>query len=142
MQETNIDSMLNADLSGVDTDFPVLQAGVVSCIIAECALGESKEKKTPGIIMKLTTTQPTVTTSGVTKSAGFPIRHTIWLNASEKFDPKQNLAQLKLAVFGTKEGAFGDPSLYVGKPVVVRLAIEASEEYGNQNRVKAFVKAA
>lgn len=142
MQETtqSIDSMLNADLSSVDTSFPVLQAGVVNCVVAECRLGESKEKKTPGIMMKLTTSHSVKTTKGIEKPAGFPINHTIWLTPSEKYDPKTNLAQFKEAVFGDKSGAFGDPAQYVGHPVAIRLGIESSEEFGEQNRVKSFVR--
>jgi len=133
--------MLNADLSGVDTSFPVLEAGIVSAVIAKCYQGTSKEKKTPGVFFEFTTTHPTRTTSGQTRPAGFLLRDTVWLTPpTETYTCMTKLAQIKEAVFGTKEGSFGDPAMYVGKPVSFRLAVESSEEFGNQNRVKAYIK--
>ena len=140
----SIDSMLNADLSGVDTSFPVLEAGIVSAVIAKCYTGQSKEKKTPGVFFEFTTTGPHKTTAGQTRGPGFLLRDTVWLTPPKvEGEPPmalQRLAQIKEAVFGTKDGPFGDPAMYIGKPVTFRLAIESSEEFGNQNRVKAYVK--
>jgi hypothetical protein len=137
----SIDSLLNADLTGVDTSFPVLQKGIVSTVIAECVAENSKNEK-PILRLKLTTAHPCQTLAGDSRPAGFPLRHMISLTPTEKYDPRQGLAQLKEAVFGDKSGGFGDPSIYVGKPVTVRLDVENSEEYGTQNRIKAFVKLA
>lgn len=140
----SIDSMLNADLTGVDTSFPVLEAGIVPVVIAKCYQGQSKEKKTPGLFFEFTTVAPQKTTTGHMRPPGFLLRDTVWFtppkNEGEQPRALQQLAQIKEAVFGTKEGAFGDPAMYVGKPVTLRLAVEASEEFGNQNRVKAYVK--
>lgn len=138
----SVDSMLNADLSSVDTSFPVLAAGVVSCVIAECSRGETKEKKVPVLNFKFTTSTPHAKSTGDMQPAGFPLRDMVSLNPTEKYDPRQRLAQIKEAVFGTKEGSFGDPAEYVGKPVTLRIKIESSEEFGNQNRVAAYVKIA
>jgi hypothetical protein len=134
--------MLNADLTNTETAFPTLEAGIVTCIIAACAEELTKEKKMPVLTLKLTTTHATKTTTGAEKPAGFPLRDMISLTATEKYDPRQKLAQLKEAAFGDKAGAFGDPATYVGRQVTVRIGIEASEEFGNQNRVKAYVKQA
>ena len=132
--------MLNSDLSGVDTSFPVLEAGIVTCIIAECSRGETKEKKVPVLNLKFTTSHQTKTTTGQVRAAGFTLRDMVSLNPTEKYDPRQRLAQIKEAVFGDKSGAFGDPATYVGKPVTLRLKVENSDEFGSQNRVAAYVK--
>lgn len=150
MQEVQtIDSLLNADLSGVDTSFPVLAAGVVSCVIAAMSVGESKEKKTPMLVIKLTTAAAAQSTKGVSINAGFPIRDQVVLQASyeedgttKKYDPLKRLATIKEAVFGEKSGPFGDPALYVGKPVTIRIKIESSVEFGDQNKVAGYVKLA
>jgi hypothetical protein len=136
-----IDSLLNADLSGVDTSFPVIAPGVITGTIADCKSIVSKNGK-PMLEMKLTAGHPVMTTASEEKPAGFPFRHNISLTPTEKYNPKQGLAQLKEAVFGSKEGSFGDPASYVGQPVSFRVKIENSDEYGMQNRVAAFVKVA
>lgn len=142
MQEAyqSIDSMFNADLSGVDTAFPVLAPAIITCVIAEMSRGETKEKKTPVLNIKLTTLHETKTESGEVKSAGFPLRDMVSLNTTEKYNPLQRLAQIREAVFGDKAGAFGDPSLYVGKEVTVRIKVDSDPEYGKQNRVAAYVR--
>lgn len=137
----SIDQLFSADLSGVDTSFPVLAPATIPCIIAECKQDVSKEKKTPGLFLKLTTAAPVVTDKGITKPAGFALKDTIWFSATDNTMALQRLAQLKEAVFGEKAGPFGDPSLYVGKAVNVRIKITDSEQFGKQNQVAAFVKA-
>lgn len=145
MQEVpSIDSMLNADLTGVDTSFPVLEAGIVSAMITKCYTDVSKEKKTPGVFFEFSTLEAHRTTSGQTRAAGFLLRDTIWLtppkHEGEPSMALQRLAQVKEAVFGAKDGPFGEPAMYVGKPVTFRLGVESSEQYGNKNVVKAYVK--
>jgi hypothetical protein len=133
--------MLNADLSGVDTSFPVLEPGIVNVVIAKCYQGTSKEKKTPGVFFEFTTTQDTRTTTGQSRKAGFTLRDTVWLTPpTDSYTPLTRLAQIKEAVFGEKSGSFGDPAGYVGKPVTLRIKVESSDEFGNQNRVAAYVK--
>lgn len=137
----SIDALFSADLSGVDTSFPVLAPATLPCIVSSCKQDVSKEKKTPGLFITLTTAAPATTTKGAVKPAGFPIKDTIWFSTTgDNTMTLQRLAQFKEAVFGEKAGPFGDPALYVGKPVNVRIGVESSEQFGEQNRVKAFVK--
>lgn len=135
-----VDNPLNADLTSVDTSFPVLEAGVISCVIAEMKEGETKENKKPVLNIKLTTAQPWKTTRGDEKPAGFPLNDMVSLSKTDKYDPRQRLAQIKEAVFGDKAGAFGQPAEYIGKPVTVRIKVENDEEYGPRNRVASYVK--
>lgn len=142
----SIDSLFNADLGGVETAFPLLEAGSVPCIIAAMTQGETKEKKSPVLNIKLTTAVPWKTTKGETKNAGFPLLDMVSLttthaeDGSVKYSPLQRLAQIKEAVFGDKSGPFGSPAMYVGKPVTVRIKIETNAEFGDRNRVQAYVK--
>lgn len=136
----SIDALFSADLSGVDTSFPVLAAATLPFIITECKQDVSKEKKTPGLFITLTTAAPATTTKGIVKPAGFPVKDNIWFSSTDNTMALQRLAQLKEAVFGDKSGPFGDPSLYIGKPVNARIGVESSDQFGEQNRVKAFVK--
>lgn len=143
MQEvTGIDSLLNADLSNVDTDFPILAAGTLSGVIAECAMGETKSKN-PVVNIKITTSMPAQLQKGGTAQVGFPIRHMLNLTPTEKMTPemiKKNLAQFKEAAFGTKEGSFGDPASYVGRPITFKIKITEDQEYGTQNKIAGFIK--
>lgn len=137
----SVDSMLNADLTNVSTAFPVLEAQVISAVIAKCYQGTSKQKNTPGVFFEFTTTHPAARQGGGMQPAGFPLRDTVWLTEpKENYTPLTRLAQIKEAVFGDKSGSFGDPAGYVGKAVSFRIKIESSDEFGNQNRVASYVK--
>lgn len=135
--------MLQADLSNTDTSFPVLEAGVVDCVISDMKIEPQKAPKTGhNLLITLKTAQPTRThgANPQSKPPGFPLRDIVGLAATEKYDPKQRLAAIKEAVLGDKAGAFGSPELYIGKPVTVRIKVESSPEYGDQNRVQAYVR--
>ena len=139
--------MLNADLSGVDTAFPVIQAGTISGIIAKCEQGLTKEKHKPVLNFEITAAHPVVTTKGQTKPAGWLFRHMVSLTptyesdgTTARYDPRQSLKQIKEAVFGDGSGPFGDPASYVGKPVTFNIKVESSAEFGDQNRIARFIK--
>lgn len=140
----SVDSMLNADLSGVSTAFPVIAPCTVTGVIAECVAENSKNGK-PIISMKITASHPVIDTKGEQKT-NFPFRHSISLtptfrdDGSSKYDPRQNLKSLKEAVFGDGSGSFGDPATYIGKTVSFAIVIESTTEYGDQNRIRRFLK--
>jgi len=140
----SVDSMLNADLTGVDTAFPVIAPCTVTGIIAECVAENTKNGK-PVINMKITASHPVTDTKGNVRT-NFPFRHSISLtpsfkdDGSPKYDPRQNLKLLKEAVFNDGTGAFGDPATYIGKTVSFAIIIEPSIEFGDQNRIRRFLK--
>lgn len=144
MQEVTqgIDSLLNADLSNVDTDFPILANATLTGVIAECALGETKAKKQV-INIKIVTSMPAALVKGGTVQPGFTLRHMLMLEPTEKMLPdmiKKNLAVFKEAAFGDKSGSFGDPASYVGRSITFKVKIESSPEFGDQNRIAGFIK--
>jgi hypothetical protein len=137
--------MLNADLTGVSTAFPLIAPCTVTGVIAECSAETSKNGK-PILQMKLTASHPVTTTLGEQKT-NFPFRHMISLTPTYKedgttlkYDPRQNLKLLKEAVWGDGNGAFGDPATYIGKTVSFAIVIESSVEFGDQNRIRRFLK--
>lgn len=138
--------ILNADLTSVDTDRQVLQKGIVDLTISDAKLEQTK--KGTGVMLWLTfkTAIPYPNLKGVTKAPGFQFRDSIFIPTGDGHKPetiemcKTKLAQLKEAAFGTKEGAFGTPDQYIGRTVTARITVDSSEEYGDQNRVSAFVK--
>ncbi len=137
----DLNDILGADLSTTETGFPVIAPGVYAFQVGQMELKDSKSKagaKNLSIECKLT--QPAADRNGKVIKAGFPLYHTISLAASDKYDPKKNLAQFKEAVLGTKDGTFMPLEQYMGQSFTARVKIESSEQYGDQNRIDAFIK--
>lgn len=136
-------SLLNYDLTGVDSasNFPVLEPGVVDCVISDMKV-EPAKKGGHNLIIQLKTAMPwkTAGKEPTVKAPGFPVRDLVSLVTTEKYNPAPKLKAIKEATLGDGSGTFGQPELYIGKPVTVRIKIESSEEYGDQNRVQAYVK--
>ena len=136
-----VDSVLNADLTTVDSGFPVLEQCVLDCTIADMQVKPSKkDPNKANLHIKLTTAMPAKTRDGVLKAPGFPLTDIVGINATEKYNPAQRLKQIKEAATGQSDGPFGSPETYIGKSVTVRIKIESSTEYGDQNRIAAYVK--
>lgn len=143
-----LNAVENMDLTNVETDFPVLEQGICDFTIANMQAETSKNGNGTNIIVELKTAMPYKTRKGEVKQPGFPLRDSIYIpndTTSEKGATamrmsQQKLAQLKLSVFGTQEGAFGKFEQYVGKTVSARLKIESDEQFGDRNRVAAYVR--
>lgn len=138
--------VLGSDLSGVDTSFPVLEPGVIDCVVSDMKVEPTKKNNGHNLIVTLKTSMPWRLRDGTPRPAGFPLRDNIFLPAGEAAKPetvgmsKQRLAQFREAVTGSKAGAFNPLEQYIGKPVTVRIKIETSTEYGDSNRVQAYVR--
>ena len=140
-------SLLNEDLTGTDTSYPVLQAGVYDFVISDLKLEATKKGNGSMLNIKLKTVIPATTSTGVVKAPGFVVSDGIFIPDPAKTEKpetvqmaKQRIAQLKEAVTGDKAGAFGNPAQYIGRPVTARLKVEADEQFGDRNRVVAFVR--
>lgn len=133
-------SLLQRDLSGTDTAYPVLEAGPVDFVVSDVK-SEISKKGNPLLVIKLKTSIPWKTREGALKAPGVIIRDQISLTPTENYNPMQKLAQFKEAITGEKAvGPFGAPEQYIGRSVTARIAIESSEEFGDSNRVKAYVR--
>lgn len=133
---------LNMDLSNTETGFPVIVPGPYALRVGKMEVKPSKTAGKEGnknLNIELQLTEPASLRDGkvVTKLS---IYHTIALTQSEKYDPKQNLARFKEAVTGSKDGAFAPFEQYYGQTVMCNVTIESSEQYGDQNRIKSFIK--
>lgn len=149
MQEVqSIDSLLNADLTGTSTAFPVLENQTLDVIIVGAQQAETKKGK-PVLNFKYQTAMPAKTREGNVKPAGFPLRDMVSLTptfeddgTTMKYNPSQRLAQIKDAVYGNHDGPFAPLEQYIGKTITVRIKIESDPEFGDQNRVAAYIKKA
>lgn len=129
-----------ADLSSVPTGRPILKPCVTPLEIRKIEPVENKAGTGHNLNIELITTEELDTEAGEPVNPGFPLYDTISLVQTEKYDPWRRLAELKEAATGDKSGAFGDPADYVGMIVMANVQIERSEEYGDKNRVKRYVK--
>jgi hypothetical protein len=138
--------ILGASLDDVPTSWPILEPGVVDFVVSEIKLEPTKAKNGHNLTISLKTAMPWRTREGQPKPAGFPMRDNIYIPSGENIKPevvamsKQKLAQFREAVTGSKAGSFNPLEQYIGKPVTARIKIEQSQDFGDSNRVVAYVR--
>lgn len=137
---------LSMDLTNTSTKKPLLAPGVGSFQITKIERKESK--KTPGqfsVNVELATLETaTDHNTGELINPGWKVYHTILITPTGKMTAdmiKRNMAQFMDSVFGNHEGAFGPLEKYIGETVTARIAVEPSEQYGDQNRLTLIKKA-
>jgi len=140
MSEDIMSALDSLDLSTVETGMPLLPEGLVELVVTEINISENKNKDGHNLNIKFATTQPVTSNEGKALNPGFPIFDLISLKPTEKYDPKPRLAEFKEAATGTKTGVFNPVEQYIGLVLTVRLGVERSEEYGNKNRIKRYIK--
>jgi hypothetical protein len=143
---STLNDLLSADMSNVDTSYPVLAKGLKELVIAEVKEVDNKAQTGKVLEVHLKTTLPDVNiqakpgTDNVVQ-AGFPILHRIGLTPTDKY----TIAMIKRAIAIFKEAVFGDkntpaqPADFAGRNVMAQVTIENSQEFGNQNRISRFV---
>lgn len=139
-QELN--DLLNRPLDEVPTEMPLFntttELRVDSIKIEDNKAGDGKNMN---IVFSLTS--PTQSIDGKTVAPGAfgsRIYHTIALKTTEKYNPAENLARLKLALTGSKAGTFGAPEQYIGTTVMAVLKPEKSDQFGDRTTISKFVK--
>lgn len=167
---TELDSLndpSNIDLSTVETDFPLLASGIVSCQVQECEWKTEESKKKPGqmnkyLHLKVVTAQPWNSVAFEGREAkqinpGFPITHRNYVGTY--VDQKDNktkpygtefLARLRESAFGKPSpGTQFNPAEMLGQTVIARLKFEpkpknkeTGEEYGPRTSIDGFVRKA
>jgi hypothetical protein len=140
-----VNSLDSMDMSSVNTSFPVLRPGPYNFQVESMEIKESK--KTAGqmsLNIKLKLLQEGQDhKTGAVINAGFPLFHTILLTPVGKLTPdmiKRSLAQFMEGVLGHKNGPFKPFEQYLGQTVTARVKVDSSEQYGDQNRIDAFIK--
>lgn len=138
--------ILGADLTNVDSTYPVLQVGVVDFVVSDIKTEPTKKGNGHNLTISLKTAMSWNTREGAPRAPGHVIRDNIFLPSGSAASPeavamaKQKVAAFKEAVTGSKAGSFGSPDQYIGKPVTARIKIETSADYGDSNRVQAYVR--
>lgn len=134
---------LNMDLSGTSTKYPVIVPGPYNFQVAKMEVVPNKSRAgTNNLKIELKLMEPAQDREGNTINPGFSIFHTIGLSKTEKYDPARNLAVFMDGVLGHHAGNFAPFEQYQGQTVTARVKIETSEQYGDQNRIDAFIKKA
>lgn len=141
-KEQELAALLETPLDEMPTEMPLINSNV------ELRLDDAKiegNKKQTGsnlnLVFAITTPVTAVDGKVVNPGAyGSKIFHTISLEKTEKYNPGENLARLKLALTGSKAGVFGSPAQYIGMTVMAVLKPEKSEQFGDRTVIGRFIK--
>lgn len=137
-----LNALLNTPLNEVPTELPLIN-GIAELRLVEVKVAANKEDTGSNLNLTFMLTTPIAAVDGKIVSPGAygsKIFHTISLRKTEKYNPAENLARLKLAFTGTKDGTFGAPEQYVGSTVMAVLKPEKSDQFGDSTRISKFVK--
>ena len=149
---TTLPSILEEDLSNVDTSMPVIAANppiLHAFDLADVTI-QSKDDGSQSVKITAKTTTELRSTKGDMISAGWPLYSYIGLTERvgrpgkedyTKDDIQRGLASFVLAVTGKKE-KFGDPKRFVGMKVYGRIKIKkGTDEYPGDSNSVTFVPA-
>jgi len=137
-----LNDLLNADMSNVDTAYPVISAGLKELIIAESKQVSNKDQTGQVWELHLKTTLPDKNAkTGADVSPGFTIIHRVGLSTTEKY----TIDMIRRAVAIVKEAVFGDKNVkvqfadFTGRTVLAQLSVKDDPQFGTQNRITRFV---
>jgi len=139
-QELN--DLLSRPLDEVQIEVPLLNA-TAELRLVEAKVEDNKAQDAKNLNLVWAVTTPIQATNGNTVQPGgygSKIYHTISLKTTEKYNPAENLARLKMALTGSKSGPFGTPEQYIGQTVMAVLKPEMSEQFGNKTVISRFIK--
>lgn len=128
----------NTDLTSVDTSRPLLEPGSYEFEVAKLEKTRNKSETGDNLSLELHLKSTAKSTKGNVLNPGFPVFHTFSLVATEKYDPRTQLAAFQEAVLGHKEN-FGPLDKYLGKTLSCKVKVESSEAYGDQTRIQRFI---
>lgn len=142
-------SILDEDLSSVDTSFPVIKGGIIHDFeVKHLEVQDNKEGTGQNLVITLTTTGPVPGLNGQTIDAGFPVYHYVGLTPivgrPDKRDYnedqiRRSLAQFTLAVHG-KKLPVNPFDAHLGKRVRCKVAVtKPTAEYPNPGNKLTFV---
>lgn len=132
--------ILSHNLDDVDTSFPVLKAGKIRVQVTDGRLDYNKAGDKLMAVFVLATTAIEQNDKGEDIQPGFKLTERIVITPSEKRDADrvdQDLKRIKLAL-STEGGDLGDPATYINEEVDITVAIEDTEGFGKQNRIKRW----
>lgn len=131
--------VLDTDLGGVDTSFPLLKDGLYDMIVDSVVKERNKADDGDRLTIKVKTQQPAESQKGEALHPGFTLTAYIGITETEKYDKgaiKRSLATFRQAM-GLKEGAFNPIEQYQGKVIRVKISTRpAKGEFEAANNVK------
>lgn len=137
--------LLDTDVSGIDTSFPRIVAGLYELSIATAEKVANKAGTGENLKLTLKTTQPATDTSGSPVPAGFTITTYIALTETGKYTQQmiaKALASLmkSAGMSGSPRTIIDNPALLVGKVVTAKVSInKETDEFAESNGIKGFV---
>lgn len=160
-----MEDLNNLDLSTVETDFPLLDSGIVSLQVQECEIKKDEEKADayPYVHIKVALTAPHRTTGAAGRTVktvspgdrGSTLTHRIYFGTSYKKKEEGTkfgydaIAKFRESVFGkAKPGDRFNPAEMLGQDLTARLAFEESpsdkngKTYSPRTSIADFVRKA
>jgi hypothetical protein len=137
-----LQDILSQPLNEVPTEIPLIN-GTAELTLSDVKVETNKKQDGSNLNMTFSLTTPMQSVDGKSVAPGAygsKIFHTIALKKTEKYNPAEKLARLKMALTGSKEGSFGAPEQYIGATVMAVLKPEMSEQSGNRTVISRFVK--
>lgn len=141
-QIDQLNALLNADLSTVDTSRPLLKGlANLKCTKAEIVA----TKNGTGNLTKFTfaTQEPMQAIDGRSVNPGYPVFHQMSLTPTEKYPIeriKEALAKFREGMTGSQAGNFAPIEQYIDMTAMVQLKPVLSDEFGDKTEIARFVK--
>ena len=139
--------MLNADLTSVETSYPIIPAGVYNYTVSEMKIEPTKDKNGDVVLIKLRLAQNAKDVKGRDVYPGLIITDRISLAPTEKYTSdmiRQRLKSFQRACFTADScpTAFAPLEQYIGKSVTVRVKIESDPKgvYDDSNRIARYIE--
>lgn len=142
---SDITNLLNADLTSVSTDYPVLPEDVYNVSITKMEAVKTKDGSKDLLEIVVSLDQPAKDREGKPVSAGHQVTDRFSLTPTDKYPVEKIQGRLKQIMESVQgkgaSGAFGNPSDYNGQKVVVKLGVEidATGQYPDKNRISRFI---
>jgi hypothetical protein len=139
--QDSLEFLDNLDLTNVDLSRPLvkdktpMEVTIKSIEVVNNKAGTGKNLK-----LQYTTNETFESTEGKTVNPGCTLHELVSLVTTDKFDPRENLARIKLAALGTQEGKF-IPSELIGQTMSVIVGIEQDKAglYAPKNRISKYI---
>tara|TARA_R110000787_G_scaffold8323_5_gene27794 strand:- start:401 stop:844 length:444 start_codon:yes stop_codon:yes gene_type:complete len=141
-----LNALLNEDLGDIDTSRPILKETIATMRVKEMQVKSNKAETGNNLEITLVTMETLPNRKGDDVNANFPVFDIISLTPTEKYDAdaiKRRLKEVRVAVHGPGEGAFGTPAEYIGLELEVKIGIQEDKtgKYSDRNVIKRYLPA-
>lgn len=145
-------SLMNVDLTSVETSLPILVPGTYAFTVREAKIEENSKKTGNNMNFKFTLdNEAPGTLDGKSEdSSGNPVMckpgmslyYTISLVKTDKYDPLQKLAQFLEAVYGNRTTPIMPVESHVGQSLIVKTVVDGTVDgpFGVKHSVGRLIK--